>query len=93
MFRIPLKLGKNNDIEEVSDIGGLTDRGLSSRRSIGKLSESSIFEERMGGNGFDIFDRKQDIVDLDFREIPIELMGETHLQPLNGKSSLVSSDL
>ena len=34
MFRIPLKIGRNNDIEEMSDLEALTDRGIS-RRSIG----------------------------------------------------------
>lgn len=49
MFRIPLKIGKNNEIEEMSDIEGLTERRLSDRRSLGAISEQSIFEERMAG--------------------------------------------
>jgi hypothetical protein len=52
MFRIPLRIGKNNDIEEISDFSGLTDRGRGdfTGRSINELKETKIFEEEIGGN-------------------------------------------
>ena len=54
MFRIPLKIGKNNDLtDDMSDLEGLTERGLSGRRSHNELAEHSIFEEKMAGSHFD----------------------------------------
>jgi hypothetical protein len=58
MFRIPLRIGKNNDIEEMSDMSGLTDRGAFSGRSLNEFKENKIFEEEIGGEDFSIFNRK-----------------------------------
>jgi hypothetical protein len=47
MFRIPLRIGKNNDIvDDLSEVGGTTDRGMLSRRSLDELAESTIFKQR-----------------------------------------------
>ena len=78
MFRIPIRIGKNNEIEEMSEISGLTDRGGAfSGRSINELKEAKIFEEEIEGNDFNIFSRKDDIIDLQNHDIPIDLMGDT----------------
>jgi hypothetical protein len=51
MLRIPLKIGKNNDLtDDLSDLEGMTERGLSGRRSYNELAENSIFEEKMAGS-------------------------------------------
>ena len=78
MFRIPLRIGRNNEIEELSDIGSITDRGTTQRSHIIN-TEQQIFEEEMGGEGFDIFARKEDIVDLNVKDIPVELFGSTNV--------------
>lgn len=83
MFRIPLRIGKNNDLrDDISDLEGMTERGLSGRRSQGALSGHSIFEEKMAGSGFDMFIMKDDLVDIDNKNLPIELMGKTGLHSM-----------
>ena len=54
MFRIPLKIGKNNEIEESSDLGSLTDRGDTFRSGLINR-ENILFEEDIGGLEFNIF--------------------------------------
>ena len=86
MFRIPLRIGKNNDIvDDLSEVDGTTDRGMLSRRSLDELAESTIFKQRNDsalGNEDDSYNyynhRKLDIIDINIENnIPIELMGNT----------------
>jgi hypothetical protein len=51
MFRIPLKLGKNNDIiENLSEIDGTTDRDTYSRRSLDEIVDNDMFNKRIIDN-------------------------------------------